>query len=185
MWSHATAQRLTREGRPSITMLPTDIAGVQQVEATTEAGQTAVATVDGHKYAVQFYEHPKKRGKPPKFVRILSNVCYGVRRPTHHMGWWIHPLIAVCRQVAGCMDSANHMVLQMHLLGRQMSWSRAEQGFLLRYAVANVFATCRALEQCRGTDSIREWQCPSCAATTLQMPVRAGSVVKPSKKIFF
>ena len=32
------------------------------------------------------------------------------------------------------------------------------RGFLLRYAAANAFATCRALERCRGTDSMWEWQ---------------------------
>ena len=55
-------------------------------------------------------------------------------------------------------DSANRMVLQMPLLGRHMSWSQAVRGFLLRYAAANAFATCRALERCRGTDSTWEWQ---------------------------
>ena len=50
------------------------------------------------------------------------------------------------------------MALQMHLLGREMSWSQAVRGFLLRYAAANAFATCRALERCRGTDSMWEWQ---------------------------
>ena len=50
------------------------------------------------------------------------------------------------------------MALQMRLLGRQMSWSQAVRGFLLRYAAANAFATCRTLERCRGTDSMWEWQ---------------------------
>ena len=50
------------------------------------------------------------------------------------------------------------MALQMRLLGRQMSWSQAVRGFLLRYAAANAFAKCRALERCRGTDSMWEWQ---------------------------
>ena len=52
------------------------------------------------------------------------------------------------------------MALQMRLLGRQMtmSWSQAVRGFLLPYAAANAFATCRALERCRGTDSMWEWQ---------------------------
>ena len=39
-----------------------------------------------------------------------------------------------------------------------MSWSQAVRGFLLRYAAANAFATCRTLERCRGTDSMWEWQ---------------------------
>ena len=39
-----------------------------------------------------------------------------------------------------------------------MSWSQAVRGFLLRYAAANAFATCRALERCRGIDSMWEWQ---------------------------
>ena len=45
--SHATAQRLAREGRPFITMVGKDTAGVQQAGDAIQAGQTAVATVDG------------------------------------------------------------------------------------------------------------------------------------------
>ena len=45
--SHATAQRLARAGRPFITMVRKDTAGVQQAGNTMQAGQTAVARVDG------------------------------------------------------------------------------------------------------------------------------------------
>ena len=76
--SHATAQQLAREGQPFITMVRKDTAGVQQAEDTIRAGQTAVATVDGPKYALQVYKQPKTGGKPPKLVPILSNVWYTV-----------------------------------------------------------------------------------------------------------
>ena len=72
--SHATAQRLAREGRPFITMVRKDTAGVLQAGDRIQAGHTAVATVDGHKYALQVYNQPKTGGKPPKLVAILSNV---------------------------------------------------------------------------------------------------------------
>ena len=156
--SHATAQRLAREGRPFITMVRKDTAGVQQGGETIQAGQTAVASVDGHKYALRVYKQPKTGGKPPKLAPILSNVWYAARGPLHHTGREIHPLVAAYRQLARGVDSANQMALQMRLLGRQMSWSQAVRGFLLRYAAANAFATCRALERCRGTDSMWEWQ---------------------------
>ena len=45
--SHATAQRLARAGQPFIAMMRKDTAGVQQAGNTIQAGQTAVATVDG------------------------------------------------------------------------------------------------------------------------------------------
>ena len=89
---------------------------------------------------------------------ILSDVWYTARGPLHHTGREIHPLIASYRQVARGVDSANQMALQMCLLGRQMSWSQTVRGFLLRYTAANAFATCRALERCRGKDSMWEWQ---------------------------
>ena len=50
--SHATMQRLARGGRPFITMVRKDTAGVQQGGDTIEAGKAAVAMVDGHKYAL-------------------------------------------------------------------------------------------------------------------------------------
>ena len=62
---HATAQRLAREGRPFITMVRKDTAGVQQARDTILAGQTAVATVDGQKDALQVYKQPKTGGKTP------------------------------------------------------------------------------------------------------------------------
>ena len=129
--SHATAQRLAREGRPFITMVRKDTAGVLQAGDRIQAGQTAVATVDGHKYALQVYKQPKTGGKPPKLVPILSNLWYAARGPLHHTGREIHPLVAAYRQVARGVDSANQMALQMRLLGRQMSWSQAVRGFLL------------------------------------------------------
>ena len=119
--SHATAQRLACEGRPFITMVRKDTAGVQQAGDTIQAGQTAVATVDGHKYAPHVYKQPKTRGKHPKLVPILCNVWYAVRGPLHHTGREIQPLVAAYRQVAQGVDSANQMVLHMRLLGRQMS----------------------------------------------------------------
>ena len=79
--SHATAQRLAREGRPFITMVRKDTAGVLQAGDRIQAGQTAVATVDGHKYALQVYKQPKTGGKPPNLVPILSNVWYAARGP--------------------------------------------------------------------------------------------------------
>ena len=97
--SHATAQRLAREGRPFITMVRKDTAGVQQGGNAIQAGQTAVATVDGHKYALQVYKQPKTGGKPPKLVPILSNV-QPARGPLHHTGREIHPLVAAYRQLA-------------------------------------------------------------------------------------
>ena len=129
--SHATAQRLAREGRPFITMVRKDTAGVQQGGQTIQAGQTAVATVDGHKCAVPVYKQPKTGVKPPKSVPILSNVWYAARGPLHPTGQEIHPLVGAYRQVARGLDSANQMALQMRLLGRQMSWSQAVRGFLL------------------------------------------------------
>ena len=38
-----------------------------------------------------------------------------------------------------------------------MSWLQAVRGFSLQYAAPNALATCRALEWCRGTDSLWEW----------------------------
>ena len=98
--SHATAQRLAREGRPFITMVRKDTPGVQQAGDTVQAGQTAVATVDSQKYALQVYKRPKTGGKPPQLVPILSNVWYAARGPLHHTGREMHPLVAAYRQVA-------------------------------------------------------------------------------------
>ena len=67
--SHATAQRPAREGCPFITMVRNNTAGVLQAGDRIQAGQTAVATVDGHKYALQVYKQPKAGGKPPKLRR--------------------------------------------------------------------------------------------------------------------
>ena len=117
-----------------------------------------MATVDGHKYALQVYKQPKTRGKAPKLVPILSNAWYAARGPLHHTGREIHPLVAAYRQVARVVDCDNQMALQMRVLGGQMSWSQAVRGFLLRYAAANAFAACRTLKRCRGTDSMWEWQ---------------------------
>ena len=94
----------------------------------------------------------------PNLVPILSNVWYAARGLLHHTGQEIHPLVAAYRHTARGVDSANQMALQMPLLGKQMSWWQAVPGLLLRYAAANAFATCRALERCRGTDSMWEWQ---------------------------
>ena len=91
-------------------------------------------------------------------MTILSNVWYAARGLLHHTGREIHPLVAAYRQVARGVDSANQMPLHTRLLGRQMSWSQAVQGFLLRYAAANTVATCRALEKCPCRDSICNWQ---------------------------
>ena len=139
-------------------MVRKDTAGVRQVGDTIQAGQAAVATVDGHTYALQVYKQPKTRGKPPKLVPILSNVWYAARGPPHHTGLEIHPLVAAYRQVAWGVDSANQTALQMRLFGRQMSWSQAVRGFLVRYAATNAIATCRALKRCCGTDGMCEWQ---------------------------
>ena len=109
--SHATAQRLAREGRPFITMVRKDMAGVQQAGDTIQAGQTAVATVEGQKYALQVYKQPKTGGKPPKLVPILSNVWYAARGPLHHTALEIHPLVVAYRQVAREVDCANQMAL--------------------------------------------------------------------------
>ena len=117
-----------------------------------------MATVDGHKCSLQVYKQPKTGGKPPKLVPILSNVWYAARGPLHHTGREIRALFAAYRQVARGVDSANQMALHMRLLGKQMSWSQAVRGFLLRYAVAYAFASFRDLERCRGTDSMWEWQ---------------------------
>ena len=117
--SHATAQRLAREGQPFITMVPKDAACVQQGGATIHAGQTPVATVDGHKYALQVYKQPETGGKPLKLVPILSNLGYVARGLLHHTGREIHPLVAAYRQVTRGVDLANPMALQMCLLGRQ------------------------------------------------------------------
>ena len=92
--SHATAQRLARVGRPFITMVRKDTAGVQQAGDTIQAGQTAVATIDGQNYALQVYKQPKSGGKPPKLVPILSNVWYAARGPLHHTCREIHSLVA-------------------------------------------------------------------------------------------
>ena len=98
-------------------MVRKDTAGVQQGGETIQAGQTAVATVDGHKYALQVYKQPKTGGKPPKLVPILSSVWYAARGPLHHTGREIHPLVGAYRQVAR-VDSANQMALHMRHLGR-------------------------------------------------------------------
>ena len=49
---NATAQRLAREGNPFITMVRKDTASVERAGDAIQARQTAVATVDGHKYAL-------------------------------------------------------------------------------------------------------------------------------------
>ena len=117
-----------------------------------------MATVDGQKYALQVYKQPKTGGKLPKLVPIFANVWYAAPGPTHHTGREIHPLIVPYRQGVCGVDSAHQMALQMRLLGRQMSWWQAVRSFLVRYAAANAFATCRALERCRGADNMCEWQ---------------------------
>ena len=157
-WSHATAQRLARESRPFRTLVRKDTASVKQGGDNIEAGQMVVGMVDGHKYAMQVYKQPKTGGTPPQLVPILSNVWYAAQGPFHHTGREIRLLVAPYRQVARQVDSANQMALQMRLLGRQMSWLQAVQGFLPPYAAANAFAACRTLERCRGTDSMWEWQ---------------------------
>ena len=96
--------------------------------------------------------------QPSKLVPILSNVSYDAWGPHHHTGGDIHPLIAVCWQLAGGVDSADQMMLQMRLLGRKMCRSQAVRGFVLRYPAAKVFTTCRALEGCSGMDSMLQWQ---------------------------
>ena len=52
----------------------------------------------------------------------------------------------------------NQMALQMRLVGRQMTWAHAVRAFVLRYAVVNVFATCRQWGLCKETTSMWEWQ---------------------------
>ena len=127
-------------------MVRKDTAGVQQAGDTIQAGQTAVATVDGRKYALQVYKQLKTGGKPPKLVPILCNVWYAARGPLHHTRRKIHPLVAAYCQVARGVDSANQMVVQLRLFGREMSWSQAVGGLLLRYAAAKAFATCRTMD---------------------------------------
>ena len=129
--SHATAQRHAREVLPFITMVRKDTPGVQQGGETIQAGQTVVATVDGHNYAMHVYKQPKTGGKHPKLVPILSNEWYAARGALHHTGQETHPLVAKYWQVARGVESANHMALQMRLLGRHMSWSQVVRGFLL------------------------------------------------------
>ena len=92
-------------------MVRKDTAGVQQGGETIQPVHTAVATVDGHKYALQVYKQPKTRGKPPKLVPILSNEWYAARGPLHHTGREIQPLVAAYRQVAQGVDSDNEMAL--------------------------------------------------------------------------
>ena len=50
------------------------------------------------------------------------------------------------------------MALQMHQMGRQMTWSHDVRAFVLRYAVVNSYATCRSLGGARtGTMFDRQW----------------------------
>ena len=81
-------------------MVQKTTAGVQQAGDTIQVRQTAVATVDGQKYALQVYKQPKTGAKPPNLVPILSNVWHAARGPLHHTGREIHPLVAAYRQVA-------------------------------------------------------------------------------------
>ena len=77
--SHATAQRLAREGRPFITMVRKDTASVQQAGDAIQAGQTAVATVDGHKYALQVYKQLKPEANLQNWCRSCPR-CGTLRR---------------------------------------------------------------------------------------------------------
>ena len=52
-------RQVTGRRRPFITMVRKDTASVLQAGDRIQAGQTAVATVDGHKYALQVYKQPK------------------------------------------------------------------------------------------------------------------------------
>ena len=88
-----------------------DTAGVQQGGETIHAGQIAMSTLDGHKYALQVYKQRKTGGKPLNLVSILSYVWYAALEPLDHTGREIHPLFAVYRQVARGMGCANQMEL--------------------------------------------------------------------------
>ena len=60
--------------------------GVRRGAAATESSPTAMATVDGHMYALQVYKQPKTGNKPPNLKLMLSNVWYAARGPIQHTG---------------------------------------------------------------------------------------------------
>ena len=70
----------------------------------------------------------------------------------------MHPVVAAYRTLSRGVDGVNQMALQMRQGGRQMTWAQAVRAFLLRYAVVNVFATCRQWGLCKETTSMCEWQ---------------------------
>ena len=178
--SHELARDLAAEGHAFLMMTKRSTYGVDRAGELLGKGQTATCTVDDARYAMVVIKNPKVGHKPPHVVPMLTNVHFPQAGPVHcRSGNEVNPVVASYRQLSRGVDGVNQMALQMRQMGRQMTWSHAVRAFVLRYAVVNVYATCRSLRGAR-TGTMFDWQwdlvrrrfCTVAVAKPIHVPVR-------------
>ena len=105
----------------------------------------ARAIVADKNYELAVYKKPKVGHKPPRLVPFLTNCWYGEEVPKDQRENPLPPVVACYQEFSVAVDGANRMALQMRQQERQMTWSHAVRGFMVRYAAGNAFATAKAL----------------------------------------
>ena len=169
--SHGLAKELAANKRPFLMMTKRSTYGVTWAGEHVQEGQTAVCTVADFKYSLCTYKNPKVGHKPPRVVPMLTNVWFARKGPPHQRsGREVHPVVAAYRTLSRGVDGVNQMALQMRQVGRQMTWTHAVRAFVLRYAVVNVFATCRQLGLCKETTRCGNGNGKCCGGGTLPTP---------------
>ena len=143
--SHELARDLAAERHAFLLMTKRSGYGVDRAGQLLAKGQTATCAVDDARYAMVVFKNPKVGHKPPRVVPMLTNVHFPQARPVHRRsGNDVNPVVANYRQLSRGVVGVNEMALQLRQMGRETTWSHAVRAFDLRYAVVNVYATCRS-----------------------------------------